>query len=144
MDKIDTQIIKLLQENGRMTWSQLSRELHLSRPSVKERFQRLKEKGVITGFTANVPHYAVNKNLLVFILIDLKIPYKEFEAKIANTHAIIECHKVTGSASYILKAALSSREKLSELIDFLIPCGKVNTFLVLSSPITNKPMLPEE
>lgn len=54
MDKMDRDILKLLQENARMTISELSKELSLSRPSMSERLLRLQEKGIIENFTTRV------------------------------------------------------------------------------------------
>lgn len=54
MDKMDRDILKLLQENARMTISELSKELALSRPSMSERLLRLQEKGIIEHFTTRV------------------------------------------------------------------------------------------
>lgn len=69
MDKMDRDILKLLQENARMTISELSKELSLSRPSMSERLLRLQEKGVIEGFSARVSLKNIGKNILLLIQV---------------------------------------------------------------------------
>ena len=54
MDKTDIQLLKILQQDGRITLSDLSKELSLSRPSVSERLTRLIEQGIIDKFAAKV------------------------------------------------------------------------------------------
>lgn len=145
MNKTDIKLLKLLQENSRVTISDLSKQLSLSRPSVSERLLRLQEKGIIEEFTTRVSLRALGMDTLLFIQIsELKKVPAEFERQITKEDSIIECHRVTGTTNYILKAATSNMAKMSELIDRLIPFGTLTTSIVLSSPIPYKIILPEE
>ncbi|WP_313237937.1 Lrp/AsnC family transcriptional regulator [Sporosarcina ureae] len=145
MNKTDITLLKLLQENSRVTISDLSKQLSLSRPSVSERLLRLQEKGIIEEFTARVSLQALGLDTLLFIQVsELKKRPNEFEEQIKEENSILECHRVTGTTNYILKAATSSMAKMSELIDRLIPFGTLTTSIVLSSPIPYKIILPEE
>src|SRR5699024_12814737 len=69
MDGIDRRILELLQEDGRMTIIELSKQLNLSRPSVNERIRKLEDNGVIEGFTARISSEALGKNISAFIQI---------------------------------------------------------------------------
>lgn len=143
MDQIDLRILELLQNNGRMTLSDLAKVLNLSRPSITERLHRLEERNVITGFIAQVPPSGVGRDVLVIVQLgELKVPCHKFENFVASDPDIIECHRVTGIVSYVMKAAVSSMAHLEALVDRLIPYGRVNTSVVLSSPVTFRPMLP--
>lgn len=145
MDTLDIRMLKLLQENGRITVSQLSQFLSLSRPSVAERLNRLQEQGVIAGFGARVPPAGVGRAMLLFIQISqMRINHLEFEKQIQTQPYILECHRVTGTVSYMLKAAVSGMESLQKLVDQLTPYGTVNTSIVLSSPVAYRTVLPEE
>ena len=145
MDFLDVRMLKLLQENGRITVSQLSQKLLLSRPSVAERLSRLQEQGVIAGFGARVPPAGVGRGMLLFIqLSQLRVNSSEFEKQIQTQPFILECHRVTGMVSYVLKAAVSGMESLQKLVDLLSPLGTVNTSIVLSSPVAYRTVLPEE
>ncbi|MDV6376961.1 Lrp/AsnC family transcriptional regulator [Sporosarcina sp. GW1-11] len=145
MNRTDIKLLELLQKNSRVTISDLSKELSLSRPSVSERMLRLQEKGIIVEFTARLSLQALGMDTLLFIQVsELKKKPAEFEQQIMEENSIIECHRVTGTTNYILKAATSNMAKMSELIDRLIPFGTLTTSIVLSSPIPYKIVLPEE
>jgi Lrp/AsnC family leucine-responsive transcriptional regulator len=144
MDQIDIHLLELLQLDGRITLSELSKKLSLSRPSITERLKRLQEKGIIEGFSARVCPKAIGRNVIVFIqLSEIKIlSYTEFEQWIMKDPDIIECHRLTGSVSYLLKAAVTGMSHLSNLIDKLTPYGNVNTSVVLSSPVPFRSITP--
>ncbi|RKP47971.1 Lrp/AsnC family transcriptional regulator [Cohnella endophytica] len=145
MDQLDISLLKLLQEDGRMTVSELSKKMALSRPSISERLLRLQEKGIIQGYQARVSPAAIGRNIQMIIQIsDLKISPMEFEQRIADDEDILECHRVTGMASHVLKAAVASMEDLTKLVERLMPYGTVNTSIILSSPVNNRIVLPKE
>ncbi|HHW36411.1 MAG TPA: Lrp/AsnC family transcriptional regulator [Bacillales bacterium] len=145
MDQTDIRLLELLQLEGRITISELSKKLSLSRPSISERMNRLEERGIIEGFSARVSPKGVGKNLLVIIqLSELRFhSYSDFEKTIQENPDIIECHRLTGSVSYLLKAAVTGMDHLSRLIDFLLPYGNVNTSIVLSSPVSFRCIIPQ-
>ncbi|WP_407270263.1 Lrp/AsnC family transcriptional regulator [Radiobacillus sp. PE A8.2] len=145
MDKLDIQLLSLLQKDARITISDLSKALALSRPSVSERIQRLKEKGIIEAFTARVSLPAVGREILLIIQVSgLKVSPQEFEKMVAQKEDIIECHRVTGHVSYFLKAAVASMDRMRLLIDSLMPYATINTSTVLTSPVSYRHILPQE
>lgn len=145
MDRLDMTLLRLLQEDGRMTVSELSKQLSLSRPSISERLIRLQEKGVIQGFHARISPAAVGRNVqLIIQMSELKVSPQDFEKRIANDEDILECHRVTGIVSYVIKAAVIGMDSLSMLVERLMPYGNVNTSVILSSPVSNRVVLPKE
>ncbi|MED3562805.1 Lrp/AsnC family transcriptional regulator [Bacillus xiapuensis] len=144
MDQLDIRLIELLQMDGRITLSELSKKLSLSRPSITERLKRLQEREVIEGFGARVSPKAIGRDVIVFIQVsEMKIlSYTDFENWIMNDPDIIECHRLTGAVSYLLKAAVPGMDHLSNLIDRLTPYGNVNTSIVLSSPVSFRCITP--
>lgn len=143
MDNTDIRLLEILQEDGRITVSDLSKKLALSRPSVTERLLRLKEQGIIHKISAKVSLKSVGRRVLLFIQVsEVTVPYHEFEAMIKDHPDIIECHKVTGMVNYILKAAVNDMNHLGKLIDHLIPYAVINTSIVLESPVEEKTILP--
>lgn len=145
MDNIDIKMLELLQKNSRMTISDLSSELALSRPSISERLQRLQEKGIIEEFTTRVSLAGVGREILLLVLVSgLKVSVNEFEEMIKNEEEVIECHRVTGEVSYMIKAAVPDIKSMRLLIDRLIPYGQINTSTVLDSPVPYRYLLPLE
>ncbi|PRT22537.1 Lrp/AsnC family transcriptional regulator [Bacillus wiedmannii] len=144
MDEIDKKITLLLQEDARMTITEMTEHLHLSRPSVTERLKRLQDTGILEKYTARISLDAVGKSIQAFLRIEnLKIPCKKFEEKIYTEYRILECHRVTGESSYCLRVAVHSMKELEELIDIVIPFGTVKTSMILSSPIPYRPVIIE-
>lgn len=140
---MDISLLQLLQEDGRITVSDLSKRLALSRPSVSERLLRLQERGIILGFSARVSPAAIGRNTLLMIQVsELKVSAQEFEQKIVADTDIIECHRVTGTIGYMLKAAVDGMDGLRELVDRLMPYGSLNTSVVLTSPVPYRHILP--
>lgn len=143
MDKTDTALIEILQENSRITISELSKKLALSRPSVTERILRLKEKGIIEEFSARISLKGIGRNTVLFIqLSSLKVSPEVFEAMIKKDQDILECHRVTGHINYFIKAAVNNMNSMSLLIDRLLPYGDVNTSVVLKSPVPYRHITP--
>lgn len=145
MDEIDIKILKLLQKNARISISDLSNELALSRPSTSERLYRLQEKGIIQEFSARISLPAVGREIMLVIQVSaLKVSLQEFEDFVRQEDEIIECHRVTGEVSYFIKAAVSNMNNMRILIDKLIPFGNINTSTVLGSPVPYRYILPTE
>lgn len=145
MDKLDISLLELLQENSRITISDLSKKLSLSRPSIAERILRLEEKGIIEEFTVRVSMSEIGRGTILFIqLSSLKAANIEFEKMIIKDKDILECHRVTGNNSYFIKAAVKDMNGMKLLIDRLMPYGDVNTSVVLESPVPYRHMLPDE
>ncbi|BCD05783.1 MULTISPECIES: Lrp/AsnC family transcriptional regulator [Bacillus cereus group] len=144
MDEIDKKITLLLQEDARMTITEMTEHLHLSRPSVTERLKRLQDAGIIEKYTARISLDIIGKSIQAFLKIEnLKVPCKKFEEKIYEEQRILECHRVTGESSYYLKVAVHSMKELEELIDIVIPFGTVKTSMILSSPIPYRSVIIE-
>lgn len=143
MDQLDIRLLELLQKNARITISELSAELALSRPSISERLHRLQEKGIIEEYSARISLPAIGREILLIIQVSgLKVSLQEFEAFIKRQEEIIECHRVTGEVSYFLKAAVSNMNGMRMLIDRLIQYGNINTSTVLTSPVPYRYILP--
>lgn len=144
MDKLDIDLLKILQENARITISELSKKIALSRPSITERIIRLQEKGIIEGFTARVSLPAIGRGTILFIqLSSLKVSNNEFEQMVMKDGDVLECHRVTGSNSYFIKAAVRDMSSMKSLIDRLMPYGDINTSIVLESPVPYRHLVPE-
>lgn len=143
MDELDIDLLKILQKNARITISELSKKIALSRPSITERILRLQEKGIIEEFTARVSLTAINRATILFIqLSSLKVSNIEFEQMIKVDEDVLECHRVTGNTSYFIKAAVKDMSNMKLLIDRLMPYGDINTTIVLESPVPYRHTVP--
>ncbi|WP_026476842.1 Lrp/AsnC family transcriptional regulator [Alkaliphilus transvaalensis] len=143
MDEIDKKIIELLQENARISITELSKLINLSRPSIKERITKLTEKGIISKFTAHVPADKIGLNVSFMMEIsELKISNEKMVNILLSNQYVSEIHCVTGKANYIVKASMPNIEMMNELLSELTKFSYVVTSIILNSPLPHRPIKP--
>lgn len=141
IDEIDWRILDELQRDGRISYTELGRRVALTAPAVAERVRRLEEAGVIKGFHADVDAAKVGFPITAFVRWTSSGPDCSHLGDVAkDIPEIVECHRVTGEASYILKILARSVGHLEQLIDGLMPYGSTITSVVLSSPVEHRPV----
>jgi len=139
LDDVGWQILAALQDNGRLSFAELGRRVHLSLPAVAERVKRMEEAGVITGYHAAVSMDRLGLSIGAFIRISTSQEgCARLVALAAERPEIRECYRLTGTDSYIMKVAVTSIAHLEALIDRLLPLGPFSTSIVLSSPVVKR------
>jgi Lrp/AsnC family transcriptional regulator, leucine-responsive regulatory protein len=107
LDKKDLEILKLLQENARITIKELSAKIHLSTTPVHERIKRMEESGVIKQYVTLVNHEKVKKGLMVICYVSLKQHSKNAGVKFIKTmhelNEVVECFSISGEFDFMLK-----------------------------------------
>jgi Lrp/AsnC family leucine-responsive transcriptional regulator len=138
VEEIDRQILVLLAEDGRMSFTDLARETGLSVSAVHQRVRRLQKRGVIRGFSAQLDPDEIGLPMTAFISIKPIDPAAPDDApeRLAHLTAIEACHSVAGEENYILKVRVSSPSALEELLQQIRSSAHVNTrtTIVLSTP----------
>ncbi len=118
-DKKDYAILKLLQQNARITVKEIAEKVHLSTTPVHERIKRLEETGVIKQYAALLNYSKVKKGLLVICYVSLKQHGKNAGAKFIKTindlNEVIECFSISGEFDFMLKVAC---EDMNTYYDF--------------------------
>lgn len=136
LDRTDLLILNALQENARLSFKELGYLVNLSSPAAAERVHRLEETGLILGYQAVIPPEKVGCPIQVFIrLRTTSEKYPKILAVVETLPEILECHHVTGDDSFVMKAAVSSMERLEDLIARISPFGETSTAIVMSSPL---------
>lgn len=132
MDQIDKQIVRILQSNAKISMKDLAETVHLSSPSVTERVRKLEEQQIIEGYHAHVSLKKMNRPISAIILFESK-DCKAL-ANFCHHHPdVLECYRVAGEISYIVKLATNSVESLEKFIDESMQYGTPSTNIVLSS-----------
>jgi len=145
LDEIDRRILAELQENGRITFTELGKRVALTAPAAAERVRRLEESGVIAAFRAHLDPALAGFPITAFVRWTSNGPDCARLGEVAKEiPEIVECHRITGETSYILKVASRSVEHLESLLDQLIPHGSTITSVVLSSPVVHRALVPPE
>ena len=127
MDKIDREIIRQLQKDGRLTNQELSERINLSPSPCLRRVKNLERQAVIVGYTALVDQEKYGLGLDVFVQIKLEKSTEElieiFETAIDEIDEILECYLITGTSDYLLHIVSQNlksyeifmREKLTKI-----------------------------
>jgi Lrp/AsnC family leucine-responsive transcriptional regulator len=120
MDLKDTQIIRALQTDGRMTIQELSEQVALSPSPCLRRLRNLEAAGVIQGYTVLVDQKAYGLPVTAFVRIRMERhsgeAMAEFERRIARIDQVLDCHLMTGDADYLLRVVVESLEDYEQLV----------------------------
>jgi Lrp/AsnC family leucine-responsive transcriptional regulator len=141
LDRIAWRIVEELQQNARISWAELGRRVGLTTPAVAERVHRLEKLGVIRGFHADVSLERLGMPILIFVRLSMAGPeslVRTFQQQSKTWDEVLECHRVTGSDSFIVKARVVSVEHLEIFLDNLGHYGTTSTATVLSSPVLQR------
>jgi DNA-binding Lrp family transcriptional regulator len=107
LDKNDLAILKLLQENARITVKEISEKIHLSTTPVHERIKRLEHSGVIKQYATLLDYNKVDRGLMVICYVSLKEHSKsagvKFIKNINELNEVIECYSISGEFDFMLK-----------------------------------------
>lgn len=141
MDEMDWALLHELQRDARLSFSELSRRVHLSPPAVAERIRRLEESGVIGGYHAQVDLTRAGWNVIAMIRMSCYGAHCILrDPEVATWPEILEIHRITGDACSMLKVAASSMADFERVIDRLAPYGQPSSTMVLSTPLGWRPV----
>ncbi len=119
-DRIDRNILRILQREGRISYTELADRVGLSTTPCMERVKRLEKDGIIEGYHARINPDALDYNMLVFVEISLSYQSPDafglFNQAVAKLPYIQECHLVSGDSDYLLKARISDMSQYRELL----------------------------
>ncbi len=141
LDKTDFKILKILQENGRITNIQLSMDIGLSPAPTLERVRKLEQTGLIKSYHAMVNEELLGLTIKSFVQVSINFQkadaIKSFIKQIMSLDEIVECHQITGSADFLMKIMVNdirSFEKfITDKISKIQEISSVQTLMVLNS-----------
>ncbi|MFB7862563.1 MULTISPECIES: Lrp/AsnC family transcriptional regulator [unclassified Streptomyces] len=139
LDDVDWAIIEQLQQEARISLSELGRRVRLGPSATTERVRQLEASGVITGYRATVDLTKVGYPVLA--VVRLKYPgnrHQPLHRLLAERREILECLRTTGDDCYTLKVAATSMAHLETLVDELAGLGSTTTSVVYSQPLPRR------
>lgn len=114
IDSKDEAILRLLQQNARMTVKEISNKIHLSTTPVFERIKRLESSGVIKQYAALIDPVKVNRGLMVICYVSLKQHSKlsgsKFIRAINEMSEVMECYSISGEFDFMLKVVVKNMD----------------------------------
>jgi Lrp/AsnC family leucine-responsive transcriptional regulator len=137
MEEIDRRIVQLLSADCRTSLADLALQIDLSTSALHQRIKRLEQRGVITGYRAEINYRAAGLPLTAFI----SAAPDDVPEKLAVVDQIEGCWSVAGSESYILKVRVAEPIDLEALLVRIRALANVSTktTIVLSTPFENRP-----
>jgi len=118
LDPIDYQILDLLQTDAQTTQMDIAAKVGLSQPAVADRVRKLEESGAIVRYVARVDPRAMGNDIRAFVGVRISHPrhHEPFARRILDLPEVLECHRVAGLDSYLLKVVTRDTESLDRLI----------------------------
>lgn len=141
IDKINWQILEVLQENARLSFAEIGRKVGLTSPAVAERVKKMEDLGIIKGYKVQVSYHKTGHQLKAVITLRAFMGrLKPFLEKVKDFKEVINCYRITGNENIIMEVVLYDQAHLEEFIDKLITYGETKTHIILSSLIEQGPV----
>jgi Lrp/AsnC family leucine-responsive transcriptional regulator len=139
LDRIDLKILKVLQNDGRISNVDLAKQVGLSPTPCLERVRRLEREGYITGYRAILNPEKMNAALIAFVEVTLErtttAELDRFNAAIMTLDEVLECHMVGGGFDYLVKIRLPDmahyRRFLGEKLAAIKGVSQTHTYVVM-------------
>ena len=118
MDAVDSEILRLLREDGRLSWRDLGAAVGLSANAAADRVRRLRHAGVITGFAAVVDPAAGGRRLeaLVGVTLAAGTDSDAFAAAVSRLEPVTEVLHLSGAPDYQLRVSCHDTAELDVLL----------------------------
>ncbi len=144
LDEVGRRILQELQEDARISYAELGRRVGLTLPAAAERVRRMEEAGIIRSYRTDLNLERIGLPITAFIQVATpnELMGGQLMSAARSLPEILECHRVTGDDSYMLKVAVASVQHLEKLLRKIIVYGQPTTSIVLSSPVHHKPVSP--
>jgi len=140
LDRIDRRILRILEQDGRISNVDLARRVHLSPTPCLERVRRLEREGYILGYHARLNPELLDTGLILLVEVSLRNTadaFKSFRAAILEIPEVLECHLVAGNFDYLLKLRVPDiqayRLTLSERLTTIPAVAQVHSYVVMES-----------
>jgi len=148
IDGIDRRIVTLLQENARMTQTEVAKVVGLAPSAVLERIRKLEARGVIAGYVALIDPHVVDLRMLAFVAVRTNVvgdKEREAAARLAAIPEVLEVHHVAGEDCLLLKMRARDAEHVGALLRNQVSAvpgvSSTRTTIVLGS-MKESPRLP--
>lgn len=119
-DKIDRQIIAILQQEGRIPNKELSERIGLTTTPTLERVRRLEREGVIEGYAARINKESIGRGFSAFVAVTLKVHQlnllEEFTSAVKEIPEILACYHTTGEGDFLLHVVSKDTKDYEQLM----------------------------
>ena len=143
LDAHDNRILSILKTEGRLPVSEIAERVGLSKTPCSVRMKKLREKGVIKGFTVILDQSRIGRNHVAFVEVKLRdtsqAALTDFNKAVRKIPEVEQCHMIAGPFDYLLKIRtrdiMAYRRILGDTISTLPHVAHTSTFVVMESVV---------
>jgi len=133
LDRTDKKILKILQNDGRITTKELAQKLHLTNTPVYERVKKLEKNGIIKQYSAVLDPHSIDRSLIIFLTVSIKSHKKsvveEFKEAALALPEVMEFYYISGNFDSLIKVMVKDMEEYKTFIeDKLSTLEHINQF----------------
>lgn len=148
MDRIDREILSILQDDGRITLTDLAERVRLSVSPCHRRLRALERDGVIQRYRAVVDPAAVGLTFEALVFVTMRQEDREtllgFEAAVADVPDVVQAQRLFGDPDYLLRIVTSDLDAYGRLEDDTLAAlpgvQRLNSTLVMKRIVTDRPI----
>ena len=149
LDRIDAQLLGLLQADGRRPYAELGTAVGISGPAAHERVKKLEARGIIEGYHARVDPDAVGLGVLAFTWVTQApgTADQDLTPDFAAIAEVEECHRIAGEADYLLKIRARDTRDMERVVRAIQTTRHVfqsETDIVFSTAFEGRPLTVRE
>jgi DNA-binding Lrp family transcriptional regulator len=148
VDGIDRKILALLQENGRLTVTELAARVGLSVSPCHRRLRELERSGTIRGYRAIIDGDAVGLTFQALVLVTMRQEDRDtllsFEAAVARIPNVLQAQRLFGDPDYLLRVITADLSAYQRLVDDTLAAlpgiKRLNSTLVMKHVVNDRPL----
>lgn len=117
MDRIDREIVRLLEEDARLSFAELAQQVGLSKTPCWQRVRELEKKGLIRGYRTELDPERLGLRVHAFVHVTIESTrHEQFEAAAAGHPCVLQCFTTAGQADYLMHVLVGEIPQLDELL----------------------------
>ena len=141
LDDISIKILALLQENSRMTYTEIGQKIKMASTSVKERVLKMEDMGIIKKYTVELDNeklgYPINA-IITLSCIGAYTPKEQVIVDMLSEYCqVLEVLRISGKNDFLVKVCVKSMDEYKEINDKLGKFGQIETSFIVTSFINN-------
>ena len=124
IDRVDAEILDMLQENGRQSNAKVAERLSMSETPCWRRLKRLEQDGVIAGYQAVLDRRTLGLGVMAFVQLGCaehtEAATEEFQKIIQSSPNVLSCHNTTGEADFLLQVVAKDLDDYSRFVESVL------------------------
>lgn len=139
IDELDLKILRLLQNDARISFKSIAERVFVSTPTVAARIDELTERGIIKGYYTEIDNSVFENVIKAYIDMEVSPSAKEkLYEYLRSSPQVTECSRVTGEYSLLIKVLFKNTLDMDKFLNELQHYGRTKTQIVFSSVIDHR------